>query len=156
MHRAVSEAETLSQMKTGAEIALARDEIEALLKSGAAAGDGALKLERTSSAQGLLAQCRAHLRAGREPECIALAEALCRRDGPPWPEAHAVHGRALFRRRRWKAAAAQPSGDYMGKLMPLHWGAFRRRWEQRAPVQAAYNPLPNSREIQRGRALAIA
>ena len=55
-----------------------------------------------------------------------------------------------------EAAAAQPSGDYMGKLMPLHWGAFRRRWEQRAPVQAAYNPLPNSREIQRGRALAIA
>ena len=108
--RVVSETEALSQMKTGAEIALVRDEIEALksLQCGAAAGGrGGQKLERTSSVQGLLAQCRAHLRAGREPECIALAEALCHRDGPPWPQAHAVHGRALFRRRRWKAAAAQ-------------------------------------------------
>ena len=67
--RVVSETEALSQMKTGAEIALVRDEIEALksLQCGAAAGGrGGQKLERTSSVQGLLAQCRAHLRAGRE------------------------------------------------------------------------------------------
>ena len=93
--RAVSEAEALSQMTTGAELALVRDEIEALERDAAAGGGGGQKLERTSSAQGLLARCRAHLRAGRELECIALAEALCQRDGPPWPDTSSTATGAL-------------------------------------------------------------
>ena len=79
--RAVSEAEALSQMKTGAELALVRDEIEAL-ESDAAAAAGGQKLERTSSAQGLLAKCRAHLRAGRELEGIAYDDSTKRAAAP--------------------------------------------------------------------------
>eukprot|EP01047_Picozoa_sp_COSAG01_P004682 COSAG01_NODE_155_length_23814_cov_12.061343_17_plen_579_part_00 len=67
-------------------------------------------LVRSNSARALVGQCRAHLQAGRNRECIAIAEVLCRRPdhaGSSRAEAHALHGRALFRCRRWKLAAEQ-------------------------------------------------
>ena len=39
-----------------------------------------------------------------------------------------------------EAAAAQPSGDYMGKLMPLHWGAFRGTRRARDRRDGAIQP----------------
>jgi hypothetical protein len=50
-----------------------------------------------------------------------------------------------------EAAAAQPSTDYMGKMMVYHWYTFRRRWKQHALGQKYYRPLPNSEGIFTGR-----
>jgi hypothetical protein len=102
-----SREQQLVQLAMDADTQLLRDEATQLLTTVTRATSPPPQLVRTSSAQALLGQCQAHLRAGRNRECIAIAESLCRRGGPAWAAAHALHGRALFRCRCWKAAAAQ-------------------------------------------------